>query len=185
MLKRLAPILAIATLATAPTGIAHAATCRTIQGEGDRPHINLVRTSGIMCWHVTHPQRKDGAGAVYSSEHLGAYCETIIDCVDNWDVLSRAASKAYPFPTGLRVGQAHAFPPYRFHVTAQWHPCLIEGIYVGGCGHIRATPERWACSAVYSVIPSGQKGGGEPEGVKVTCRRGGAIVYVMFGDAAT
>jgi hypothetical protein len=166
---------AIALGAMTLTPSSQAATCHATEDPASSsPSTTSIRAVGIPCWHVTHPQSKSGTGYVSGSAHLGAYCETIADCIDNWDVVRRASSKANPIPLGLPAGRTHAFPPYLFRVTVEWMPCLINGVYAGGCGHIHAVPERWACSAAYTVIPGGE--GGLPEWVQVTCRRGRASV---------
>jgi hypothetical protein len=176
-------LLAAATALGAMTLVpaAQAATCHATEDPtSSSPSISSIRAVGIPCWHVTHPQSKGGAGYVYGSAHLGAYCETIVDCIDSWDVADRASSQGHPFPAGLPAGRVHAFPAYNFQVTALWKPCLIQEVYTGGCGHIRAVPERWACSAAYTVIPGGE--GSWPEWVQVACRRGHASVAARLTD---
>jgi len=170
--------VAIAALALTLLPASQAATCRTksFQEEPVAPHIEFVHASGIPCWHVTHPAAKSGAGYVEPSLELGEYCPTIVDCVDDPEVLRRAASEDQA--VSPPAGEWQASPPYRFRVTVHWEPCAINGVYTGGCGHIRAVRERWACSAVDHLRAVSEEAFSEWLGV--TCRRGGATVYVRM-----
>ena len=169
--------VAIGALALTLTPASQAATCRTksFQEEQVAPHIEFVQASGIPCWHVTHPETKGGAGYVEPSLKLGEYCPTVVDCVDDPEVLRRAASEGSAVLPP--AGEWQASRPYRVRVTVHWEPCAIKGVYPGGCGRIRAVPERWACSAVDHLRADNEA---FLEWLGVTCRRGRATVYVRM-----
>jgi hypothetical protein len=164
-------LITIVLLLLGCCGDANAATTCHARKEpaADRPSLALVRASGIPCWHVTHDEQVQG--------EPNPHCETILDCIDSFTITGRAVARA----PGGEIDQPTTFPAVRFQVTVHWHPCLIPGVYVGGCGHIPAVPERWSCSAAYTVIPL-PGGGSDNEWVGVTCRRGSSTVYARLTD---
>jgi hypothetical protein len=162
--------LTLALLGCLPTSSSEASTTCRRPTSRRGPEVVSVKASGVPCWHVTHDQAEaDGD------------CFNLVECVDRQRYLQGAVHVISPTEAAeLPRGEVHAFPPSHFDVTVQWMPCLIPGVYRGGCGHIRPVPEPWSCAASYEIIPSEEPAWAE--WVEVVCRRHAATARIRLSE---
>jgi hypothetical protein len=156
--------LALLAAVALPSGITASHYCSTEQIANGGPHVESVRAGSISCHRAIDGRIQGSVGPV-------APCLSVVDCLDNFQTILDASDGAAPtFPT-LPVGKVHTFPPYRFRVTAHRIKFRKGPPYV---------VERWACGAVFRVVPTSAPAW--DEWVDVTCYRGRASVAVKLVD---